>query len=81
MRNKNFIRMLSFSYGNGKTLKLVQRRHDGTVFAVDPNRIIKPNKGCYIPAGDMLMLISFYQYVKSNDIQNDYINPYGRNKE
>lgn len=32
-----------------------------------------------ISAGDMVMLINMYRYVKENDIQNDFINPYGKN--
>lgn len=34
-----------------------------------------------IPNGDMVMLINLYQYIKRNDIQNDFINPYGKNRE
>ena len=34
-----------------------------------------------ISNGDMVMLVNLYQYIKRNDIQNDFINPYGKNKE
>ena len=34
-----------------------------------------------ISAGDFVMLINWYKYIKDNDIQNDFINPYGKNKE
>ena len=34
-----------------------------------------------ISAGDFVMLINLYRYIKENDIQNDFINPYGKNKE
>ena len=34
-----------------------------------------------ISAGDFVMLINWYKYIKGNDIQNDFINPYGKNKE
>ena len=34
-----------------------------------------------ISAGDFVMLINLYRHIKSNDIQNDFINPYGKNKE
>lgn len=30
-----------------------------------------------IPADDMAMLVSAYRLIKSNNIQNDFINPYG----
>ena len=33
----------------------------------------------HIPAGDMVMLINWYRYVKDNDIQDDFINPQGKN--
>ena len=34
-----------------------------------------------ISAGDFVMLINLYKHIKDNDIQNDFINPYGKNKE
>ena len=34
-----------------------------------------------ISAGDFVMLINWYKYIKDNDIQNDFINPHGKNKE
>ena len=34
-----------------------------------------------ISAGDFVMLLNMYRYIKDNDIQNDFINPYGKNKE
>lgn len=34
-----------------------------------------------IPGGDMVMLLNLYRYIKDNDIQNDFINPSGKNKE
>lgn len=34
-----------------------------------------------ISVGDFVMLINLYRYIKENDIQNDFINPYGKNKE
>lgn len=34
-----------------------------------------------ISNGDMVMLINLYRYIKRHDIQNDFINPYGKNVE
>ena len=34
-----------------------------------------------ISAGDFVMMINWYKYIKGNDIQNDFINPHGKNKE
>ena len=33
-----------------------------------------------IPAGDMVMLVNLYKHIKENDIQNDFINPHGKNE-
>ncbi len=82
MKNNTFIRSLSYNINNGGTLELVQRGHDGTVLIMDSNRNTDPDeKNNYIPAGDMVMLINFYRYIKNNDIQNDFINPNGKNRE
>lgn len=32
-----------------------------------------------IPPGDMVMLFNLYRYIKENDIQNDFLNPGGKN--
>ena len=32
-----------------------------------------------ITPGDFVMLLNLYRYIKENDIQNDFINPYGKN--
>ena len=34
-----------------------------------------------IPVVDMVMLLNLYRCVKENDIQNDFINPNGKNRE
>ena len=56
-------------------MELIQRGHDGTVLICDN----AASKTEYIPAGDMVMLINFYRYIKDNDIQNDFINYNGKN--
>ena len=82
MKNNTFIRLLSYNVNNGGTLELVQRGHDRTVLIMDSNRNTDPDeKSNYIPAGDMIMLINFYRYIKNNDIQNDFINRNGENRE
>ena len=73
--------MISFDTNNGGVLFLEQRTHDA------PVRVEKRDAGEYvervdiISAGDMVMLINLYRYVKDNDIQNDFINPDGKNRE
>ena len=75
---REFIQKLSYNVNNGGTLELIQRGHDGGVMISTENSASKTD---YIPSGDMVMLINFYRYIKDNDIQNDFINPYGKNGE
>jgi hypothetical protein len=44
-------------------------------------RIQDLSKTEFIPNGDMVMLINLYRYIKDNDIQNEFINPNGKNHE
>lgn len=74
---KDFIQKLTYDINNGEKLELIQRGHDGSVLIAD-NSISKIE---FIPPEDMVMLINLYRYIKENDIQNDFINPYGKNKE
>lgn len=65
---------------NGGTLFLTQVSRDGDTMLskYDGDRMTYETA---IPAGDMVMLLNLYRYVKENDIQNDFINPYGKNRE
>ena len=74
--NRDFIQKLTYNVNNGGTLELIQRGHDGGVMIVGGL-----GKTDYISNGDMVMLINFYRYIKDHDIQHDFINPYGKNKE
>lgn len=71
---------LIFEVNNGDTLFLTQVSKDGdtTLNRYDGDR---ETYEATIPAGDMVMLLNFYRYVKRNDIQNDFINPYGKNTD
>lgn len=40
-----------------------------------------PDNEAYISAGDFVQLINLYRYCKRYDIQNDWINPNGKNTE
>lgn len=77
--------VLSYDINNGRQLELIQREHDGSVLIVrkDSNGEHEPipDNEAFISAADMVMLINYYRYIKSNDIQNDFINPGGGNKE
>ena len=74
---RDFIQKLTYEVNNGRQLELIQRGHNGTVLISDDSM----SKTEFIPAGDMVMLVNFYRYIKDNDIQNDFINPTGKNKE
>lgn len=77
--------IISFNTNNGHTMKLVQRQHDGkTLIEVDPGNLedeIMSDNEAFIAPADFVMLINYYRRIKRNDIQHDFINPYGTNKE
>ena len=77
-RNKN---TLSFKVNNNGLLNLVQNELDGEIHVNTYDKEDGYINKCHIPAGDMVMLINLYRYIKDNDIQNDFINPNGKNKE
>lgn len=68
------MRKISFEVNNGEKLNVSQEKHDGKVYVN-----IDGNNGYYISAGDFVMLLNYYKYVKDNDIQNDFINFHGKN--
>ena len=72
--------ILSFKVNNYGVLSMRQNVIDGTVtvYRLEKNNGYK--QIAEIPAGDMVMLVNMYKYIKENDIQNDFINPYGKNK-
>lgn len=72
---RDFIQKLTYDINNGGKMELIQRGHDGTVLISDN----AASKTEYIPAGDMVMLINYYRYIKDNNIQCDFINPNGVN--
>lgn len=68
--------MISFDINNGGKLTLEQENHDGKII------VKRDGKECYsISPADMVMLLNLYRYTKANNIQNDFINPHGKNRE
>lgn len=65
------MRKLTFDTNNGGILAVEQKKHDGS---------IQLSNGVKISAGDFVMLLNYYRYVKNNDIQNDFINYWGKKK-
>lgn len=62
---------LTFETNNNGTLDLIQNEHNGEVLVSSTKEVISP--------GDMVMLVNLYRYIKANNIQNDFINTYGKN--
>ena len=71
---------LSFKINNNGIMNIIQHEIDGKVIV----KRLEKDKGyktiTTIPAGDMVMLVNLYKYIKENDIQNDFINPHGKNE-
>lgn len=73
---------ISFDIHNKQQLVLTQFSHDDRVFVTheeEDGRHVSKTKT--IPNGQFVMLMNLYAYIMDNDIQNDFINPYGKNKE
>ena len=72
---------LSFKTNNGGIMNMIQHELDGKVIV----KRLEKDKGyktiTSIPAGNMVMLINMYKYIKENDIRNAFINPNGKNKD
>ena len=68
---------LSFEINNGRTLKLIQREHDGStlIHIEDANGNIEPipDNEAFISAGDMVMLINYFRNCKTGREKSDYI--------
>jgi len=61
-----------FNVNNERKLTLSQEKPDAPVL-VDTNEYPSYN----IPAGDMVMLLNYYRFVKDHNVQCDFINPHG----
>jgi hypothetical protein len=71
---------IELEVNNGQTLFLTQVRKDGdTILDRWDGQTMRYERT--IPAGDMVMLLNLYRYVKDNDIYDSFINPEGKNKE
>ena len=71
---------LSFKTNNNGILNMIQHEIDGKVIVKRLEKDKSYKTITTIPAGDMVMLVNLYKYIKENDIQNDFINPHGENK-
>ena len=77
---------ITFDVNNRRTLVFEQEAHDGpvTVYYLHPNGT-EDNDPLFarrqIPAGQAVMMNGLYWHIMNNDIQNDFINYYGKNEE
>lgn len=70
---------IELTVNNGQTLFLAQVSADGDAILnrYDGDRMTFERS---IPAGDIVMLLNLYRYIKDNDIRNEFINPAGKNR-
>lgn len=75
---------LIYFVNNNGTMEIKQDKPDGKVIIHtfrNSNDFSDTTNDIEISNGDMVMLINLYRYIKRHDIQNDFINPYGKNVE
>lgn len=73
---------LTYFTNNNGTMEILQSEPDGKVIVHtfhNYSDFSDTTNDIEISAGDMVMLINLYRYIKENDIQNDFINPGGKN--
>ena len=70
--------MIEFEVSNGRKLCLLQPTQNGRVEVFTTENYIN-HEEYDIEAGDFVMLLNLYRYIKDNNIQNDFINPDGKN--
>jgi len=74
--------VIAFAVNNQQSLVMTQNAYDGEVKAASGSgwgKEFKPDNEFVVSAGDMIMLLNWYRYVKDGDIANDFINPNGKN--
>ena len=71
--------MLSFKVNNNRKLCVSQLCPNGQITVYTTGN--ESEKLYIISAGDFVMLLNLYRHIKNNDIQNDFINLHGANKE
>ena len=73
--------MIWFASNNSRSISINQEHPNDNVIVRTFNDDSRVESKYNITAGDFVMLLNLYRYVKDNDIQNDFINPNGKNKE
>jgi len=73
--------MINIKINNNQTLKVFQSEESDCIKVQRYNSKNEKVNGSVIEIGDFLMLINYHSYIKENDIQCDFINPNGKNKD
>ena len=71
---------IALKVNNGGLMNIIQDGLDGDICVKILEKNNGYNKVADIPAGDMVMLINYYRYIKDNGIQCDFINYNGKNE-
>ena len=69
---------MKINVSNKRTLTIEQAVSDGGIIVTTESEN-KISSAYSITPGDFVMLLNLYRYTKENDIQNDFINPCGKN--
>ncbi len=72
---------IEFEINNKRTMQIAQNKYDGEcTLSTFNNTTSEVDHEENISAGDMVMLMNYYMYVKSNNIQCNFINPIPKTK-
>ena len=69
-----------FEVNNNRKI-IIEQIQDETVILETVNSSGEIERKEAINAGDFIMLLNMYRYIKDNDIKNSFINPYGTTTE
>lgn len=72
---------IALKVNNHGIMNIMQDNFNEDIYIKRLDKTMKYQKIIDIPAGDMVMLVNFYKYIKENDIKNDFINPHGKNAD
>lgn len=73
--------MIELQVNNESVLGLSQYKQYGSIGVTKTDKHGNEEYGYEIPAGDMVMLLNYYRYMKQNDYQCYFINPTGKNSK
>lgn len=73
---------IEFEINNNRVMQISQESYDSKVTLTTFNKSnSEVDNEQTITAGDFVMLMNYYRYIKDNNIQCDFINPHGTNEK